>query len=99
MPAEPNNLPHFDPAALAARVAELEAVVSALSMRLLEVPKAKPPLMSVRDVGRRLNVSERTVRTLIADGQLRPIPIRGQHRFSPAAIDAYIVACSKRSAA
>lgn len=111
--AEPNSLPHPDPAALVARVAELEAMLAekserdaaleakldALPMRLLEAAQATKPLMSVSDVARTLGVSKRTVETLVADEELRPLWIKGQRRFHPDAIDAYVRECARRSAA
>ena len=56
-----------------------------------EKANTKPgPLMDVEAVAQRLNVSKRTVETLIAEGQLNPIWVRGQRRFTRKAIDAYI---------
>lgn len=47
-------------------------------------------LWTVKQVAARLGVSTRTVKTLIALGDLRPIWIGGSRRFDPQAIEAYI---------
>jgi excisionase family DNA binding protein len=46
--------------------------------------------MSVKDVAHYLGVSERTVRTLIADGELVPIRVGRQLRFDERTLDAYV---------
>ena len=51
-------------------------------------------VLDVRGVAAHLAVSERTVETLVAEGQITPIWVGGQRRFSWEAIDAF-----KRSAA
>ncbi|PEN11425.1 hypothetical protein CRI94_15430 [Longibacter salinarum] len=48
-----------------------------------------PPLWTVKEVGKYLNVSKRTVEHLIADGEIAPIWIRGQRRFDRETIKAY----------
>ena len=49
------------------------------------------PLMAIADVARVLNVSTRTVETLLAEGQLpRYVKVGRQRRWHPDAIDAYI---------
>jgi len=48
------------------------------------------PLLSVNNLAKTLNVSKRTVEKIIADGEIRPIWIRGQRRFHPETVDAYI---------
>jgi excisionase family DNA binding protein len=52
-------------------------------------------LLDVKDVARHLQVSKRTVETLIAEGQITPIWIRGQRRFTKEALDAYLRKCSR----
>ena len=47
-------------------------------------------LLDVEDVARYLQVSKRTVETLIAEGQIEPIWVRGQRRFTREALDAYV---------
>jgi excisionase family DNA binding protein len=47
-------------------------------------------LLTKKQVARRLNVSERTVDTLAAEGSLRKVKVRGAVRFAPDAVDAYI---------
>jgi len=48
------------------------------------------PLADIQDVASCLGVSVRTVETLIAEGDLVPIWVRGQRRFTSDAIEAYI---------
>lgn len=48
------------------------------------------PLLDVKAVARRLSVSVRTVDTLIAEGHLRPLYVRGQRRFTPESVGTYI---------
>jgi excisionase family DNA binding protein len=48
------------------------------------------PLWTVQDLAAYLNVSPRTVETLIADGAFRPIWVGRQRRFQPQAIEAYL---------
>lgn len=61
-------------------------------------PPAAPPLLGVSDVAARLNVSARTVERIVASGQLRPLWIEGQRRFTVAAVEAYLKACAKQPA-
>lgn len=64
--------------------------------QLLEEHRAMKPLLCVGDVARTLQVSMRTVETLIAAGKLRPLWIRGVRRFHPDAIEAYLRSCEKK---
>lgn len=52
-----------------------------------------PPLLSVEGVARRLSVSVRTVESLIAEGEIAPVWVRGQRRFTVEAVDAFIRSC------
>lgn len=47
-------------------------------------------LLTKEDVAERLQVSERTVDTLAASGELQKIKVRRCVRFSPQAVDAYV---------
>ena len=78
---------HFDPDTF---LADLEARVESANRRLLKEHTALKPLLSVPDVARTLQVSERTVEKLIALGKLRPLWIGGQRRFHPDTIAAYM---------
>lgn len=53
-------------------------------------------LLTIRDVAKRLSVSERTVRNLANDKTLRGLRIGRVRRFDPRDVDAYIES-SKRS--
>lgn len=75
----------------------LAAVIRTENEALLERHAALRPLLTVADVARSLNVSQRTVETLIASGQLHPLWIRGQRRFHPDTIDAYLRRCERRT--
>jgi excisionase family DNA binding protein len=48
------------------------------------------PLWDVDQVAQYLHVSRRTVETLIAAGELRPMRVGRQRRFDPKTIDAYL---------
>lgn len=48
------------------------------------------PLLSAKEVGNRLGVSERLARGLIADGVIPSIMVEGARRVEAAAVDAYI---------
>jgi excisionase family DNA binding protein len=47
-------------------------------------------LMSIDDVADVLGVSRRTMEDIVASGDLDPIWIKGQRRFHPDAVDAYL---------
>lgn len=64
--------------------------------QLLEEHRALKPLLCVGDVARTLQVSMRTVETLIAAGKLRPLWIRGVRRFHPDAVEAYLRSCERK---
>ena len=57
------------------------------------------PLLDLKAVARRLSVSPRTVETLVAEGAIPVTRVRGQRRFTPAAVDAYVRTSSRRGAA
>ena len=65
-------------------------VVREEATRLLSEGKTLSPLLSIDGVAKILSVSKRTCETLVADGQIRPIWIKGQRRFHPEAIDAFL---------
>ena len=72
---------------------DVEELATHLAAKLKEELPHQPesePLLDVGAVARRLNVSKRTVETLIAEGELTPIWVRGQRRFTTDAIDSYI---------
>lgn len=78
-----------NPLALAEEIAE--RVVDRLLSDLRDAKwPDKPHLKDISDVARHLQVSPRTVETLVAEGQLAPIWIRGQRRFTEEALDAYL---------
>jgi excisionase family DNA binding protein len=56
----------------------------------LEHDRVQAPLLTIKDVAGRLNVHKRTVERIIDQGHLKPIWVRGQRRFEPEAVRAYI---------
>lgn len=75
---------------------ELAEIVRTQNELLLNQHMALKPLMSVSDVAATLTVSERTVEKLIVQGKLRPLWIKGQRRFHPDVVTAYIRSCEKK---
>lgn len=73
-----------------------EAVADRIVDRLLDEidgvssPQSSETLLDLSDVAHYLQVSDRTVETLIAEGQIEPIWVRGQRRFTIDAIEAYV---------
>ena len=51
---------------------------------------ATPPLLRVRDVARRLEVSRATAYRLIGAGQIPAVRVGGSIRVDPAELDAYV---------
>ncbi len=100
----PTHSEAFPPDVLAARLEALKAdltehiteTIRQLNAQLLKEHAALKPLMSVEDVAKALNVSVRTVETLIAGGELRPLWIKGQRRFHPDAVGAYVRRCLEK---
>lgn len=74
----------------------VEAVADQIVDRLLDEVdgvsslQSTEPLLELSDVAHYLQISDRTVETLIAEGQIEPIWIRGQRRFTIDAIEAYV---------
>lgn len=82
----PADAPPLDLDAIADRLAERVAA-------LVEVARQPPPLLDLDGAAARLNVSPRTVRALVADGEIPVIRIgtgRGVVRFDPTAVEAFI---------
>jgi len=69
--------------------AKASAALRALARKLNETD-SPPSLWDIRDVAEYLNVSKRTVETLIDEGEITPIWVKGQRRFDPGTIDAYL---------
>lgn len=60
--------------------------------------QSKTRLLRFDDVADRLSVSPKTVRRLVAAGQLEAVQIGAAVRFSEAAVERFISSASKRSA-
>jgi excisionase family DNA binding protein len=65
-------------------------VVSAELERWHASVKTSPPLFDLAGVARRLNVSERTVERLVAEGLLTPLWVGGSRRFAPEGVDGFL---------
>ncbi|HEX9951244.1 MAG TPA: helix-turn-helix domain-containing protein [Rubricoccaceae bacterium] len=91
----------LDPAAPPAPL-DVDALISQIADRVIHVvrqelasaPPSAPPLLDLSGVAQRLGVSERTVETLVAMGELPFSRIgargRGARRFEPEAVEAFI---------
>lgn len=70
---------------------DVEELADAIALRLAEKLDVRP-LLSVREAGERLGVSERTAREIITAGELPTVMVKGSRKVEPAAIDRYIAA-------
>ena len=75
---------------------ELAEIIRVQNELLLKQHASMKPLLSVDDLAKTLNVSLRTVETLIKSGQILPLWIKGQRRFHPDAVNAYLHACGRK---
>lgn len=57
------------------------------------------PYLTAAELARRLRLSPRTVRTLLATGAIASYMIGGSRRISPADLDAYLASCREDAAA
>ncbi len=60
------------------------------SKKLLEEQRQMETLLSIDEVADILGVSKRTVEDIVASGRLKPIWVKGQRRFHPDTVDAYL---------
>lgn len=58
--------------------------------KLLEKHRQMEALLSIEEVADVLGVSKRTVEDIVASDRLQPIWVKGQRRFHPDAVDAYV---------
>jgi excisionase family DNA binding protein len=65
-------------------------IVHAEMERWYPLVKGPPPLLDVKGVAERLNVSERSVERLVASGQLVPLGVGGARRFSQEGVRAFL---------
>ena len=90
--------PDLDAPTLDALAADLEARVRRAIREELAAagdrqPFGAPPLLDLTGAAARLNVSERTVESLVASGEIPVVRIgtgRGVRRFDPAALEAFV---------
>ena len=87
---------HSHTGRLANLAPDLEVLSARLAERVVELVEAArqpPPLLDLDGAAERLNVSPRTVRALVADGEIPVVRIgtgRGVVRFESAAVEAFI---------
>jgi len=58
--------------------------------QLLEKHRALKPLLSFADAAKTLSISESTLEKIVANGKIQPLWVRGQRRFHPDQISAYL---------
>ena len=90
-PALPS--PEGDPAPPLDTLDALAAGVAERVARLLSGQLRPDPLLDLAGAAERLNVSERTVESLVASGEIPVVRIgtgRGVRRFDPAGLDAFV---------
>jgi excisionase family DNA binding protein len=78
--------------------ADVEAIADAVAAR--RTAKADDrPFYSPRSLAARLGVTDRTLRTLTANGTIPSYKIEGSRRYAPADVDAYLARCREERAA
>lgn len=70
--------------------ADLATQIEETLIPLLDTPSRPEPLLTIDDVADHLRVSRRTVETLLAEGEIIALRIRGTRRFTREAVNAYI---------
>lgn len=77
--------------------ADVQAIVDALSAR---APASDPrPFYTQKQLALQLGVTDRTLRTLTANGTIPSYKIEGSRRYRPADVDAYLARCREERAA
>lgn len=71
-------------------IKEVARIVRAQNAELLDEHRSIKPLLSIEEVAETLNVSKRTTESIVAAGKLQPIWVKGQRRFHPDAVEAYM---------
>ncbi len=76
-----------------------DAIVATIRDALAGTAAAPDPhrLLTIEEVARRLSVSKTTVEREVDDGRLSPVRVRGQRRFDPRAVDAYVRESARRT--
>ena len=69
---------------------EVEALDSLIQKHVADNSGGPDPLWDINDVSDYLKVSKRTAETLVAEGKISPIWVKGQRRFGPDAVKAYL---------
>ena len=95
----PDRPPEHNASSAALSDADLDALADRVAARVAALPAAPPPpLLTSSEVADWLRVSQRTLDTLVAEGELIPIRVtpsgRGR-RFERKAVEGYIRRCAK----
>lgn len=85
-----NDLAHLIAKLRSDLTSEIRKIVERQNTELLQEHQSLKPLLSVGDVAETLGIGKRTVEKIISEGDLQPIWVRGQRRFHPDAVEAYM---------
>lgn len=71
---------------------DVDVLADKVAERLAPLLAAREPqgLLSPKQLGERLGVSERTVRQMLAEGVIPSIKVEGARRIAPEAVEAYL---------
>lgn len=83
-------LPSWVIALMAWTLTRVAEIIREENAKLLSEHRQMQPLMSLTEVAEVLGVSKRTVEDIISSGNLEPIWVRGQRRFHPQSVAAYM---------
>ena len=92
-PPDSSALPEAVREAMDARFAVLRAEMRDYLEALSGRPK---PLLKIPDLATYFQKSDRSVERIIASGQLRPLWVGRERRFTSAAVEAYLKACARQ---
>ena len=98
VPGETEGLSRDGPPPLSPETAEqfMHRFRQAVREEVGDLMVRQPRLLRIAEVASLLDVSQRTVETLIAEGRLRPVRIRpGLRRVSVAQLDEFIRECAR----
>lgn len=69
---------------------QLEQLADDIADRVAQKMRAADPLLSPAQLAERLGISDRTVRELLASGEIPSLKIGGARRVEATAVDAYL---------
>lgn len=79
--------------------ADVEAIAEAVAARSRPTHADARPFYTPRSLAARIGVTDRTLRTLTANGTIPSYKIEGSRRYAPADVDAYLARCREERAA